>query len=313
MARHAEVEDHGVAAVGVDQPIFGAAAQRRDPRAGQPLAEIGRKRPPQILAARLDPGDALARRGRAPGRARWFRLREARAWRHAMAKRAPQSPLEAAPMTDKVQFGDQLVAPEEKTRRVGGVFSSVARRYDVMNDLMSGGMHRLWKDRFVARVKPRAGETILDMAGGTGDIAFRMAEARRAGHRRRHQPGHAQRRHGARRETRHRRPGLAEQNAEKLSFADKHLRRLHHRLRHPERDRHPRRAPRSASRAQARRALVRARILDQRMARLRRSSMTPIRSGSSRRSARRSPTTRTAIATWSNRSAASRAPRPSGG
>ena len=74
-----------------------------------------------------------------------------------------------------MNFGDELVSPEEKTRRVGEVFSSVARRYDLMNDLMSGGMHRLWKDRFVARVKPRAGETILDMAGGTGDVAFRMA------------------------------------------------------------------------------------------------------------------------------------------
>ena len=78
-------------------------------------------------------------------------------------------------MTDPVNFGDELVSPEEKTRRVGAVFSSVARRYDLMNDLMSAGMHRLWKDRFVAKVKPRAGEHILDMAGGTGDIAFRMA------------------------------------------------------------------------------------------------------------------------------------------
>ena len=78
-------------------------------------------------------------------------------------------------MTNQVNFGDELVTPEEKTRRVGAVFSSVARRYDVMNDLMSGGMHRLWKDRFVNRVKPRPGERILDMAGGTGDIAFRMA------------------------------------------------------------------------------------------------------------------------------------------
>jgi demethylmenaquinone methyltransferase/2-methoxy-6-polyprenyl-1,4-benzoquinol methylase len=78
-------------------------------------------------------------------------------------------------MSDKVNFGDELVSPEEKTRRVGKVFSSVARRYDVMNDLMSGGMHRLWKDRFVNRVKPRPGEAILDMAGGTGDAAFRMA------------------------------------------------------------------------------------------------------------------------------------------
>ncbi len=76
---------------------------------------------------------------------------------------------------DKVNFGDELVSPEEKTRRVGGVFSSVARNYDLMNDLMSGGMHRLWKDRFVAKIKPRRGEHVLDMAGGTGDIAFRMA------------------------------------------------------------------------------------------------------------------------------------------
>ena len=78
-------------------------------------------------------------------------------------------------MIDQVNFGDELVSPEEKTRRVGEVFSSVARRYDLMNDLMSGGMHRLWKDRLVSRVKPRSGELILDMAGGTGDVAFRMA------------------------------------------------------------------------------------------------------------------------------------------
>jgi demethylmenaquinone methyltransferase / 2-methoxy-6-polyprenyl-1,4-benzoquinol methylase len=77
--------------------------------------------------------------------------------------------------SQKVDFGKELVSPEEKTRRVGQVFSSVARRYDMMNDVMSGGLHRLWKDRFVARAKPRPGEHILDMAGGTGDIAFRMA------------------------------------------------------------------------------------------------------------------------------------------
>ena len=79
-------------------------------------------------------------------------------------------------MTDQVNFGDTLVSPDEKTRRVGGVFTSVAKSYDVMNDFMSGGMHRLWKDRFVAKVSPRPGEKILDMAGGTGDIAFRMAK-----------------------------------------------------------------------------------------------------------------------------------------
>jgi demethylmenaquinone methyltransferase/2-methoxy-6-polyprenyl-1,4-benzoquinol methylase len=76
---------------------------------------------------------------------------------------------------ETVSFGYEEVTPEEKTQRVGAVFSSVAKNYDRMNDAMSAGMHRLWKDRFVRRVKPREGETILDMAGGTGDIAFRMA------------------------------------------------------------------------------------------------------------------------------------------
>ena len=80
-------------------------------------------------------------------------------------------------MSENVSFGYSEVSPEEKTARVGAVFSSVARKYDVMNDAMSGGLHRLWKDRFVRRVKPQAGEAILDMAGGTGDIAFRLADA----------------------------------------------------------------------------------------------------------------------------------------
>jgi demethylmenaquinone methyltransferase/2-methoxy-6-polyprenyl-1,4-benzoquinol methylase len=79
-------------------------------------------------------------------------------------------------MSETVSFGYAEVSPEEKTQKVGEVFARVARRYDIMNDAMSVGMHRLWKDRFVARVKPREGEVILDMAGGTGDIAFRMAK-----------------------------------------------------------------------------------------------------------------------------------------
>ena len=79
-------------------------------------------------------------------------------------------------MNEQVSFGYEEVSPEEKTERVGAVFSSVAKKYDIMNDAMSVGMHRLWKDKFVRRVKPREGECILDMAGGTGDIAFRMAK-----------------------------------------------------------------------------------------------------------------------------------------
>ena len=80
-------------------------------------------------------------------------------------------------MSETVSFGYREVDPQEKTRLVGDVFSSVAKNYDLMNDAMSGGLHRLWKDQFVRRVKPRKGEAILDMAGGTGDIAFRMAKS----------------------------------------------------------------------------------------------------------------------------------------
>ncbi|WP_375395222.1 class I SAM-dependent methyltransferase [uncultured Sphingomonas sp.] len=80
-------------------------------------------------------------------------------------------------MNDTVSFGYEDIPAADKTARVGGVFTSVAGSYDLMNDAMSGGMHRLWKDRFVRRVAPRAGEQVLDMAGGTGDIAFRLAKS----------------------------------------------------------------------------------------------------------------------------------------
>ncbi|MEM7053601.1 MAG: bifunctional demethylmenaquinone methyltransferase/2-methoxy-6-polyprenyl-1,4-benzoquinol methylase UbiE [Pseudomonadota bacterium] len=75
-------------------------------------------------------------------------------------------------MTD---FGYREVAPEEKTRLVGQVFSSVADRYDIMNDLMSLGIHRLWKRHFVSGCGLRSGQNVLDLAGGTGDIADLVA------------------------------------------------------------------------------------------------------------------------------------------
>ena len=71
-------------------------------------------------------------------------------------------------------FGDRAVEPQEKTSLVRGVFSSVASSYDVMNDCMSLGIHRLWKNHFIRQVNPRSGEAILDVAGGTGDIAQRL-------------------------------------------------------------------------------------------------------------------------------------------
>ena len=120
----------------------------------------------------------------------------------------------------KVSFGYQDVEPEEKTARVGDVFRSVASRYDLMNDAMSGGLHRLWKDRFVRRVKPRTGERILDMAGGTGDIAFRLARA--GAHVTVADINPAMLKVGMERAAKRHIDGLiwAEENAEKLSFAD---------------------------------------------------------------------------------------------
>ena len=77
-------------------------------------------------------------------------------------------------------FGFRDVDPAEKPRLVRGVFDKVAGRYDLMNDLMSAGVHRLWKDAVAARLNPQPGETILDCAGGTGDMARRFAKMARS-------------------------------------------------------------------------------------------------------------------------------------
>lgn len=71
-------------------------------------------------------------------------------------------------------FGYTSVEADEKTERVREVFSRVAAKYDVMNDFMSGGVHRLWKRAFVRRIRPQSHHDILDVAGGTGDISFLM-------------------------------------------------------------------------------------------------------------------------------------------
>ena len=79
----------------------------------------------------------------------------------------------------KTHFGFEQVAEAEKARRVAQVFDSVAHRYDIMNDLMSGGMHRLWKSFTIARSGVREGSRVLDVAGGTGDLS--LAFARKVG------------------------------------------------------------------------------------------------------------------------------------
>ena len=82
------------------------------------------------------------------------------------------------PMTNDPQgtthFGFQTVPEAEKAGLVHGVFTSVASKYDIMNDLMSGGVHRIWKDAMMDWLAPRPDQRLLDVAGGTGDVAFRF-------------------------------------------------------------------------------------------------------------------------------------------
>lgn len=78
--------------------------------------------------------------------------------------------------TDTSQFGFERVTPEEKSRRVRRVFESVANRYDLMNDLMSFGIHRLWKRFALSQTGLKAGQTALDVAGGTGDLTRGLAK-----------------------------------------------------------------------------------------------------------------------------------------
>jgi demethylmenaquinone methyltransferase/2-methoxy-6-polyprenyl-1,4-benzoquinol methylase len=80
-------------------------------------------------------------------------------------------------VSERTHFGYEEVSPDEKTRRVRGVFESVATKYDLMNDLMSGGLHRAWKRFAVALSGVREGSHVLDLAGGTGDLARLYAKA----------------------------------------------------------------------------------------------------------------------------------------
>jgi demethylmenaquinone methyltransferase/2-methoxy-6-polyprenyl-1,4-benzoquinol methylase len=84
----------------------------------------------------------------------------------------------------ETHFGARTIPETEKSGMVQGVFTSVASRYDLMNDLMSGGMHRLWKSAMIDWLAPRNGWRMLDVAGGTGDISFRALEriGKRSGH-----------------------------------------------------------------------------------------------------------------------------------
>ena len=86
------------------------------------------------------------------------------------------------PSTNTTHFGFETVREDEKAGKVQGVFNSVASKYDIMNDVMSVGIHRVWKDAMMDWLAPRPGQRLLDVAGGTGDISFRFLDRAGAGH-----------------------------------------------------------------------------------------------------------------------------------
>jgi demethylmenaquinone methyltransferase/2-methoxy-6-polyprenyl-1,4-benzoquinol methylase len=212
----------------------------------------------------------------------------------------------------QTSYGFRTVSDGEKQDLVNDVFHKVARRYDIMNDVMSGGLHRVWKDAMVASLNPprRPGFRFLDVAGGTGDIAFRIVAASRrpgARHGARYQRLDARRRRRARRKK-----GYAdnldfvEANAEELPFEDASfdaytiafgIRNV------PDIDKALREAYRVLRRGGRFLCLefseVEMPLLDR--------SMMPGRSTAFRRWERRSPATPSLTSIWSNRSASSRA------
>ena len=201
---------------------------------------------------------------RAAGRGARFRLREARAWLtsglRTLCSAIPRMRRGAlwSPWRDARRhghFGFREVPLGDKQALVDDVFHKVARRYDLMNDLMSAGLHRAWKDALVTALNPPRNErafALLDVAGGTGDVAFRI-DRRRAGRgtrvdRRRHQCRDARRRARARRrQGARRRRDLRRGQCRGAAVPGQELRRRIDRVRHPQRAAHRRGARRDAT------------------------------------------------------------------
>ena len=200
-------------------------------------------------------------------------------------------------MTERIgkqaDFGFRRVPLADKQAMVDGVFDSVARRYDLMNDLMSGGLHRAWKDVLVATVNPpRKARQAIRAARPRrrhrrrGVPRRQGGRRRHAGHRRRHQHRDAGGRPPARRRAGPRRH-LHRRQRREAAAARPRVRCRHHRVRHPQRAAHRRGARRSAPRAADRRPLPVPGIFQRRRAGARQGSTISIRSTSSPRSAAR--------------------------
>lgn len=185
--RHAQMDQQAFPAGQIGQNVFRPAAQRLDPCAGQALGHAGWKGPAQIGAVDLRLKNKAARHHRLQPATDGFNLGQfghsvpLDSWAHCSARIAPykvwQKQWRQVQMTDdeqKTHFGFQTVNEAEKAGMVHGVFTRVASKYDIMNDVMSMGIHRIWKDAMMDWLAPRPGQRLLDVAGGTGDVSFRF-------------------------------------------------------------------------------------------------------------------------------------------
>src|SRR6266849_3569243 len=192
---HAEMQQQEPRLVEFYQDVFAAPRQRADARAVEPLCQHRRERAPQIRAAQFRAHDASAADAQRQAAADCFDFGE---FRHgnllargdavwpAMAQRSGTGYcsclMSVEETSDKspdsflgaeTDFGFRRVPEGTKAPLVRAVFDSVAERYDLMNDLMSAGIHRQWKAEMVRWLNPRAGQRLIDVAGGTGDVARR--------------------------------------------------------------------------------------------------------------------------------------------
>jgi demethylmenaquinone methyltransferase / 2-methoxy-6-polyprenyl-1,4-benzoquinol methylase len=184
-ARHAKVNEQRLTPIQIGEDVFRPPPQRQDPRPGQPVGHSFRQGPAQIGAVHLGPFDDRAFHDRGKATADSLNLGQFRHRRFRTVRRIAGAGWgtirrveaeDASQMSDEktTHFGFQDVPEADKAGMVHGVFSRVASKYDVMNDLMSGGVHRLWKDAMMDWLAPRTGQRLLDVAGGTGDVAFRF-------------------------------------------------------------------------------------------------------------------------------------------
>src|SRR6266851_803835 len=170
--------DEHAAIIEMDEDVFGAAAETRHAPSLDTRPQAQRERRAQIGAVERqarDPAALHAQRQAAPHGLDFRQFGHGSGGAPGVC-RAMLQHMAGSETSGEADFGYRRVNAEEKPHLVRQVFDSVADRYDLMNDLMSGGVHRLWKAELIDRLGPRPGQLLLDVAGGTGDIAQRFLD-----------------------------------------------------------------------------------------------------------------------------------------